>query len=114
MEGRSILVSGLAPLQHSANGSDLTSSNSALHVSVYDRSREGEGFLGMLDIKPVLKDGYTLDSWYKLSTRGQEHVTGEIWIQATYTALRVCSSAEMEITANVRTKLISSPPISSS
>jgi len=69
--------------------SDLTSSNSALHVSVYDRSREGEGFLGMLDIKPVLKDGYILDSWYKLSTRGTENVTGEIWIQATYTALRV-------------------------
>jgi len=43
----------------------------------------------MLDIKPVLKDGYTLDSWYKLSTRGAENVTGEIWIQATYTALRV-------------------------
>jgi hypothetical protein len=69
--------------------SDLTSSNSALHVSVYDRSREGEGFLGMLDIKPVLKDGYTLDGWYKLCTRGQELVTGEVWLQLTYHAIRV-------------------------
>ncbi|RSH90807.1 hypothetical protein EHS25_009982 [Saitozyma podzolica] len=67
---------------------DLTSSNSALHVSVYDRSREGEGFLGMLDIKPVLKDGYTLDGWYKLCTRGQELVTGEVWLQLTYHAIR--------------------------
>ncbi len=69
--------------------SDLTSSNSALHVSVYDRSREGEGFLGMLDIKPVLKDGYTLDSRYKLGTRGDEVVSGEVWIQSTYHAIRV-------------------------
>lgn len=67
---------------------DLTSSNSYLHVSVYDRNKAGEGFLGMLDIKPVLKDTYTLDSWYKLGTRGSEIVTGEIWIQCTYAAIR--------------------------
>ena len=72
--------------------SDLTSSNSALHVSIYDRSQEGEGFLGMLDIKPVLKDSYTLDSWYKLGTRGDERVTGELWIQSTYHAIRVSST----------------------
>jgi protein-serine/threonine kinase len=45
----------------------------------------------MLDIKPVLKDGYTLDGWYQLSTRGNEVVTGEVWIQVTYHAIRVCS-----------------------
>lgn len=56
---------------------------------MYDRGKEGEGFLGMTDIKPVLKDGYTLDGWYKLGTRGNEVVTGEIWIQMTYTAARV-------------------------
>lgn len=56
---------------------------------MYDRSKEGEGFLGMLDIKPVLKDGYVLDNWYKLGTRGVEHVTGELWIQVAYTAQRV-------------------------
>ena len=69
--------------------SDLTSAHSALHVSLYDRSREGEGFLGMLDIKPSLRDGFCLDGWYKLSTRGEEVVTGEIWIQVTYHQLRV-------------------------
>ncbi|WWC71066.1 uncharacterized protein I206_105019 [Kwoniella pini CBS 10737] len=67
---------------------DLTSNRSALHVSVYDKGRAGEGFLGMLDIKPVLQDGYTLDNWYKLATRGEEHVTGEIWIQMTYKVVR--------------------------
>ncbi|WVQ65408.1 uncharacterized protein L199_003584 [Kwoniella botswanensis] len=67
---------------------DLTSNRSALHVSVYDKGRAGEGFLGMLDIKPVLQDGYTLDNWYKLATRGEEHVTGEIWIQMTYRVVR--------------------------
>lgn len=56
---------------------------------MYDRGREGEGFLGMLDIKPVLKDGYILDGWHKLGTRGRESVTGEVWIQLTYNAIRV-------------------------
>lgn len=69
--------------------SDVTSSKPTLHLSVYDRNRDGEGFLGMLDIKPVLQDGYVLDNWYKLDTRGDETVTGEVWIQMTYTVIRV-------------------------
>jgi hypothetical protein len=69
--------------------SDLTSSTSALHISVYDRNKAGEGFLGMVAVKPVLKDGYCLDNWYKLGTRGTEHVTGELWVQVAYTAIRV-------------------------
>ncbi|RSH81920.1 uncharacterized protein EHS24_008117 [Apiotrichum porosum] len=67
---------------------DLTQATSAILVSVYDRNKAGEGFLGMLQIKPVLKDGFTLDQWYTLATRGSETVTGEIWIQTTFTALR--------------------------
>lgn len=69
--------------------SDVTSSKPTLHLSVYDRNRDGEGFLGMLDINPVLQDGYVLDNWYKLDTRGDETVTGEVWIQMTYTVIRV-------------------------
>lgn len=61
-------------------------------MSIYDRNRAGEGFLGMLSIKPVLKDGYTLDNWYKLGTRGDEVVTGEVWIQTTFHQIRVSSS----------------------
>ncbi|MCK7225963.1 hypothetical protein L8P11_22130, partial [Enterobacter kobei] len=72
--------------------SDVTSSKPTLHLSVYDRNRDGEGFLGMLDIKPVLQDGYVLDNWYKLDTRGDETVTGEVWIQMTYTIIRVSRS----------------------
>ena len=88
--------------------SDLTSSTSALHVSVYDRNRPDEGFLGMLDIKPVLKDNYTLDSWYKLGTRGEENVTGELWIQVTYHAIRVSRNSFSEtmtmLIPNIRAK----------
>jgi hypothetical protein len=43
----------------------------------------------MLDIKPVLKDGYTLDGWHKLGTRGREVVTGEVWLQLTFNAIKV-------------------------
>ncbi|ODN74163.1 hypothetical protein L202_07615 [Cryptococcus amylolentus CBS 6039] len=67
---------------------DVTSSKPTLHLSVYDRCRDGEGFLGMLNIKPALQDGMVLDNWYKLGTRGKESVTGEIWIQMTYTVIR--------------------------
>ncbi|KAL1405855.1 Serine/threonine-protein kinase [Vanrija albida] len=67
---------------------DLTQPSSVLLLSVYDRNKAGEGFLGMLQIKPVLKDGYTLDQWYKLGVRGNEAVSGEVWIQITFTAIR--------------------------
>ncbi|WVQ84398.1 hypothetical protein IAT38_006550 [Cryptococcus sp. DSM 104549] len=67
---------------------DVTANKPTLHLSVYDRGRDGEGFLGMLNIKPVLQDGYVLDNWYKLATRGAETVTGEVWIQISYKATR--------------------------
>ncbi|BEJ10715.1 hypothetical protein CspHIS471_0101370 [Cutaneotrichosporon sp. HIS471] len=67
---------------------DLTQSSSVVLVSMYDRNQAGEGFLGMLQIKPTLKDGFAVDQWYKLGTRGSEQVTGEVWIQTTFTAAR--------------------------
>jgi len=82
---------------------------------VYDRNKDGEGFLGMLDIKPVLKDGYCLDNWYKLATRGTEHVTGELWVQMIYTAIRVSLLFNTHYRKLIiRTKRISSHPISNS
>ncbi len=45
-------------------GSDLTNPNSLIYVTVYDRSQDGEGFLGMKEIKPVLRDGMTVDNWF--------------------------------------------------
>lgn len=68
--------------------SDLTQHTSQLSVSIYDRHKDGEGFLGMLTIKPLLRDGFTTDQWYKLGTRESEQVTGEIWIQTTFHATR--------------------------
>lgn len=68
---------------------DVTASpGSILSISVYDRSRAGEGFLGVKEIKPVLKDGVTIDNWFALSPRGDEHVTGEIWLQISYDAVK--------------------------
>ncbi|KAH8085250.1 kinase-like domain-containing protein [Filobasidium floriforme] len=67
---------------------DVTSPNSVLTISLYDRSKAGEGFLGVKEIKPVLKDGVTVDNWFSLSPRGEEHVTGEIWLQISYDALK--------------------------
>jgi hypothetical protein len=69
----------------------------------------------MLDIKPVLKDGYTLDGWYKLCTRGQELVTGEVWLQLTYHAIRVSQRYDNLLTehhadAACRAKSTSNPP----
>jgi hypothetical protein len=69
--------------------SDVTSSDSVIYVSVYDRSKAGEGFLGVKEIKPVLRDGCTIDNWFALSPRGDEKVTGEIWLQISYDAVKV-------------------------
>ncbi|KAJ9094732.1 hypothetical protein QFC21_005890 [Naganishia friedmannii] len=68
---------------------DVTSSDSVIYVSVYDRSKAGEGFLGVKEIKPVLRDGCTIDNWFTLSPRGDEKVTGEIWLQISYDAVKV-------------------------
>jgi protein-serine/threonine kinase len=40
----------------------------------------------MKEIKPVLKDGVTIDNWFTLSPRGEERVSGEIWLQISYDA----------------------------
>lgn len=70
--------------------SDVTSPESIIYVSVYDRAKAGEGFLGIKEIKPVLTDGCTIDNWFALSPReGDEKVTGEIWLQISYDALKV-------------------------
>lgn len=68
----------------------MTSPESIIYVSVYDRAKAGEGFLGIKEIKPVLTDGCTIDNWFALSPReGDEKVTGEIWLQISYDTLKV-------------------------
>lgn len=97
MEGRGVIVRSVVSalrrlyLIHSISvlASDVTSSDSVIYVSVYDRSKAGEGFLGVKEIKPVLRDGCTIDNWFALSPRGDEKVTGEIWLQISYDAVKV-------------------------
>lgn len=59
-----------------------------IYVSVYDRSKAGEGFLGGREIKPALRDGSLVDNWFQLQPRGDERVTGEIWLQISYDSLK--------------------------
>ncbi|KAG9126831.1 hypothetical protein FRC07_001783 [Ceratobasidium sp. 392] len=63
---------------------DVTQDNTPITFSVYDREDETEAFLGMLEMKPVLKHDHTVDQWIKLRPRESEPVTGEIRVQITY------------------------------
>lgn len=45
--------------------SDVTSDQSVITFNVYDRADEEQHFLGMVEIKPVLKHDHTVDQWYK-------------------------------------------------
>lgn len=45
--------------------SDVTSDQSLITFNVYDRAEEENNFLGMVEIKPVLKNEHTVDHWYK-------------------------------------------------
>ena len=48
-----------------AIGSDVTSEDSAVTFNIYDRAANDLGFLGMVQIKPVLINDHTVDQWYK-------------------------------------------------
>ena len=45
--------------------SDVTSEESAITFNVYDRAASDLGFLGTVQIKPVLVHEHTVDQWYK-------------------------------------------------
>ena len=46
--------------------SDVMSDQSLITFNIYDRSdEEQQNFLGMVEIKPVLKHDHTVDQWYK-------------------------------------------------
>ena len=45
--------------------SDVTSELSLATFTVYDRSVQEHGFLGTVQIKPVLTHDHTVDQWYK-------------------------------------------------
>lgn len=43
----------------------MTSDQSVITLNVYDRTEDEQIFLGMVEIKPVLKHDHTVDHWYK-------------------------------------------------
>ncbi|KAF9263639.1 kinase-like protein [Marasmius fiardii PR-910] len=63
---------------------DVTNENSVVTFNVYDRSVSDPGFLGRLEIKPILVHDHTVDQWYKLRPYESEVVTGEMRVQITY------------------------------
>lgn len=50
---------------HSHCLSDVTSEAELITVNVYDRAVSDQGFLGTVQIKPVLIHDHTVDQWYK-------------------------------------------------
>jgi hypothetical protein len=45
--------------------SDVTDEESLLRLNIYDRAAQDQGFLGTVQIKPVLVHDHTVDQWYK-------------------------------------------------
>ncbi|CCL99436.1 uncharacterized protein FIBRA_01454 [Fibroporia radiculosa] len=67
---------------------DVTSDLSVITLNVYDRSASDPGFLGTIQIKPVLAHDHTVDQWYKLRPFENEPVTGEMRVQITFEAYK--------------------------
>ncbi|KAA1466307.1 kinase-like protein [Dentipellis sp. KUC8613] len=63
---------------------DVTSEDSTIAFNVYDRADNEHGFLGHVQLKPVLVHDHTVDQWYKLLPLENEVVTGEVRIQITF------------------------------
>ncbi|KAH6915385.1 AGC/Akt protein kinase [Coprinopsis sp. MPI-PUGE-AT-0042] len=63
---------------------DVTSEDSVITLNVYDRAASDQGFLGAVQIKPVLVHEHTVDQWYKLKPNEAEVVTGEMRVQITF------------------------------
>ncbi|KAI1795132.1 serine/threonine protein kinase [Ganoderma leucocontextum] len=65
---------------------DVTSEQSVITFSVYDRALSEQPFLGTVQIKPVLVHDHTVDQWYKLLPFENEAISGELRVQITFEA----------------------------
>ncbi|KII95796.1 hypothetical protein PLICRDRAFT_98198 [Plicaturopsis crispa FD-325 SS-3] len=66
---------------------DVTMVNSSITLNVYDRAVEDQGFLGTVQIKPLLIHDHTVDQWYKLrpfESEAASGVSGEMRVQVTF------------------------------
>lgn len=43
--------------------SDVTSDQSLIYFSIYDRDVDGEAFIGRVEVKPTLVHDHTVDRW---------------------------------------------------
>ncbi|PBL02252.1 kinase-like protein [Armillaria gallica] len=68
---------------------DVTSEASLITFNVYDRSVDDLGFLGTVQIKPVLIHEHSVDQWYKLLPFETEVVSGEMRVQITFEQFKV-------------------------
>ncbi|KAK2466523.1 hypothetical protein APHAL10511_002165 [Amanita phalloides] len=68
---------------------DVTSEDSLVSLNVYDRSVSDLGFLGIVQIKPVLIHDHTVDQWFKLLPLEDEPITGEMRVQITFEQYKV-------------------------
>lgn len=68
---------------------DVTSEDSLITFTVYDRSVLDLGFLGTVQIKPALIHDHTVDQWYKLLSLEDGPVTGEMRVQITFEQYKV-------------------------
>lgn len=60
-----LYVLSLAFNCYSYLSSDVTSEDSLITLNVYDRAVSDQGFLGTVQIKPLLIHDHTVDQWYK-------------------------------------------------
>ncbi|KAF9057362.1 kinase-like domain-containing protein [Panaeolus papilionaceus] len=63
---------------------DVTNEDSVITLNLYDRAAQDQGFLGTVQIKPVLIHDHTVDQWYKLRPFEDEIISGEMRVQITY------------------------------
>ncbi|PPQ74733.1 hypothetical protein CVT24_003861 [Panaeolus cyanescens] len=63
---------------------DVTNEDSEITLNLYDRAAQDQGFLGTVQIRPVLIHDHTVDQWYKLKPFEDEIVSGEMRVQITY------------------------------
>ncbi|KAF8916764.1 kinase-like domain-containing protein [Mucidula mucida] len=82
-------VSATNPVWKHEVSFDVTSESSLITFNVYDRTVQDLGFLGSVQIKPVLIHDQSVDQWYKLLPFENEVVSGEIRVQITFEAYKV-------------------------
>lgn len=63
---------------------DVTSEDSLITFNIYDRTVDDPGFLGTVQVKPLLIHDHTVDQWYKLVPFENEVVSGEMRVQITF------------------------------